>query len=243
MTASINKVATGLSALIREHENVTNNIANCNTAGFKKSVTSFSSELHKILGKNINLLAGEINAQDTVDHSQGQLMPTGRSLDIGLEGKGFLSLETPAGRLYTRNGSMQINILGQLTDMNGYLVSGQNGPITVPQEVAESAIQISQDGIISAGEYQIGRLQIAEFQNPEAELKPVGNGCFKGPRDYQIVPAQETVVRQRYRENSNVQIVEELTNMLTLSRLFEANMNIMRKQSDNSSAMLDVAKS
>ncbi|MCE5186736.1 MAG: flagellar hook basal-body protein [Planctomycetaceae bacterium] len=242
MVESMNKIATGLNALMREYETSSNNIANSNTAGYKRKITSFSTELHKTMRGEASPLAGTIRATDSVDFSQGQLVKTERPLDVGLEGTGFLTLQTPSGRLYTRNGALQINILGQLTDLNGNLVAGRSGPVNVPNSVSESDITIDGSGVIKAQGLELGQLQIAEFADAAGQLTPAGNGCFRAPADYRIQEAAATNVRQGYREESNVQVMEELTGLLSLSRAFEANMSILKRQRENNMATLDVAK-
>lgn len=243
MTEMMSKIATGLNALVREYESTSHNIANSHTAGYKRKVSSFSTELQKTLRGDLSPLTGEIRSRETADFTQGQLAMTGRSLDVALEGKGFLALDTPSGRLYTRNGSLQINILGQLTDLNGHRVAGRNGPITIPNTVSESDIIIDTAGVIRAQGTEMGQLQIGEFDNPTEQLEAAGNGCFRGPQDFRLREPVGTVVRQGYREESNVRVMEELTGLLSLSRAFEANMSILKRQRENSSAMIEVAKS
>jgi flagellar basal-body rod protein FlgF len=126
--------------------------------------------------------------------------------------------------------------------MNGHLVSGKNGPITVPRSVSDSDIQIDGSGTVRAGQTELGKLEIVEFENID-QLKPAGNNCFRGPEDMSLTPAENTFVRQGYCEDSNVQAVQELTNLLTISRLFEANTDFLKKQSENSQTILGVANS
>ncbi|MHC4772762.1 MAG: flagellar hook-basal body protein [Planctomycetota bacterium] len=242
MTDMINGIASGLNALMNEYDAVSHNIANSNTAGFKKRLSTFSTEVQNFADENFNPLAGSIDWQTKIDFSQGPLKRTDRPLDVAMEGKGLLVLDSPNGRLYTRNGSLQINILGQLADMNGHLVSGKNGPITVPRSVSDSDIQIDGSGTVRAGQTELGKLEIVEFENID-QLKPAGNNCFRGPEDMSLTPAENTFVRQGYCEDSNVQAVQELTNLLTISRLFEANTDFLKKQSENSQTILGVANS
>jgi flagellar basal-body rod protein FlgF len=243
MNEITSKLASGLNALMQEYEASSHNIANSGTAGYKRKVTSFSAELQKSIRGDYSPMAGTIKAQESSDFTQGQLVHTGQPLDVGLEGKGFITLDTPSGRLFTRNGALQINILGQLTDLNGHRVAGQNGPITIPGGVNEADISIDQDGVLRAGEAQLGQIRIMEFDKPAEQLTGAGNGCYRGPEDYRPVGPVRTVVRQGYREQSNVKIMEELTGLLSVSRAFEANMSMLKRGRENSSAMIEVAKS
>jgi flagellar basal body rod protein FlgG len=242
MSDIINGIASGLNALMNEYDAVSHNIANSNTAGFKKRLSSFSTKVQNITDENFSPLAGSIDWKARIDFSQGPLKRTDRPLDVAMEGQGLLALESPDGRLYTRNGSLQINILGQLTDMNGHLITGKNGPITIPRSISDSDIQINGSGVVRAGQTELGQLQIVEFDNID-QLKAAGNGCFRGPEDIVFKPAENTHIRQGYREDSNVQAVQELTNLLTISRLFEANTAYLKKQSENGTAIMGVANS
>ena len=240
MSDMINGIASGLNALMNEYDAVSHNIANSNTAGFKKRLSSFSAKLQNITEENFSPLAGSIDWETTIDFSQGPLKKTGRPLDVAMEGNGLLVLESPDGMLYTRNGSLQINILGQLTDMNGHLISGKNGPITIPRSISDSDIQIDGSGTVRAGQTELGQLQIVEFESID-QLNAAGNNCFRGPEDVDFESAKNTHVRQGYREDSNVQAVQELTNLLTISRLFEVNTDFLKKQSENSNTIIGVA--
>jgi flagellar basal body rod protein FlgG len=240
MSDIINGIASGLNALMNEYNAVSHNIANSNTTGFKKRTSSFSTEIQDISATNFSPLTDSIDWEMKIDFSQGPLKRTERPLDVAIEGKGLLVLDSPNGRLFTRNGSLQINILGQLTDMNGHLVSGKNGPITIPRSISDSDIQIGSSGIVRAGQTELGQLEIVEFENID-QLMPAGNNCFQGPEDIVFAPAENTYVRQGYCEDSNVQAVQELTDLLTISRLFEANSNFLKKESENSNTILGVA--
>jgi flagellar basal body rod protein FlgG len=195
-----------------------------------------------IMDEEFSPLAGTIESKDSVDFAQGQLQRTDRPLDLAIEGKGFFTLETPEGKLYTRNGSLQINILGQLTDLNGHLVSGRSGAITIPRTVSDSDIQINSEGVIKAGQIEIDKLKIVEFKNPSADLTLVGNSCYRAGLNADPEPVEKASVRQGHQEQSNVQAIGELTNLLGISRIFEANINFLKKQSQNSNAVIEVAK-
>jgi len=245
MTATpSSQIASGLRGLMREYETIAHNLANSSTSGYKRKINSFSAELmrQQRIGQEQSLLAGQIKAEETIDFSQGALTHTGRSLDVALEGQGFIALETPEGTLYTRNGSLTVNILGQLVDSGGRLVAGQNGPIVIPRTVGESDIQIDPDGSVRAGEMQLGKIKIVEFDGSLSRMIPAGHGCFKAPPDLTPVAAPKTRIHQGCQEHSNVQPMQELTGLMSLSRLYESNINVLRKRSENNNSLLDVAK-
>lgn len=244
MNPAPNQAVSGLNALMQQLDTVSNNIANANTVGFKRSMTSFSTELQKQLASlngETPLNTAEVKAKRVIDYSPGTLLHTGRTLDVGLDGKGYLVLETPEGRLYTRNGSLQINTLGQLVDLAGRMVAGANGPIVVPRNVSELDIRIEGDGTVAGGGAELGRLRLADFGEMENQLMPAGLGAFTAPADVQPNAPEALTVRQGYQEGSNVKIVQELVNMMSISRLYETGMNVLRRKRENSQAMMTVA--
>lgn len=244
MTIASSQTATGLQALLHEYQTVSNNLANSSTSGFKRRVSTFSAELQRQqrMSEEHSLLKGQITANNLIDFSQGVLMNTGQPLDVALEGRGFIALETPQGPLYTRNGALSINLLSQLVDTSGRLVAGQNGPIVIPRNTADSDLHIDPDGTIRAGQMELGRIRIVEFGDATNELRPAGDGCFQAPEDAAPVPAANTRLRQGHREQSNVQTMKELSSLMMLSRLYETNINVLRKRSENTAAVIDIAK-
>lgn len=246
MTEAAQTIASGLNSLMQQLDSVSHNVANAGTSGYKRQVTSFHLEYEKYLDAmngDSTLNNNPIQAEQRVDFSQGVLRETQRALDLGLDGKGFLVVESPDGTLYTRNGCIQINELGQLVDLNGYIVAGENGPINLPPTLNEADLSISSDGAISGGGGTIGKLRLVDFGADEDRLIPAGMGVFQAPSDLRPSPAEKLKVRQGYQEGSNVKMVEEMVSMITLSRLYEANMNILRRQRENSQAVMSVANS
>jgi flagellar basal-body rod protein FlgF len=243
MTSGAEKIASGINGLLQQLDVVSHNVANAQTAGFKKRLLTFQQEYQKrldALNGDCSLRSIPIETRQAVDFSQGMLIQTERPLDVGLEGRGFLTVQTPEGPLYTRSGNLRINALGQLTDLSGRIVAGENGPINLPPGTGEADLQISSDGMIRAGDTEVGKLRLADFGDQENRLIPAGMGVFTAPSDLQPVPAVNLKVRQGYQEGSNVQMVGELVNMVTLSRLYEANMNVLNRQRENSQAALSV---
>lgn len=245
MTVSqTNQLASGMSGLMREYETIAHNLANVSTGGYKRKITAFSAELQRLqrLGQEASLLAGRIKTQETTDFSQGALVATGRPLDVALEGAGFIALETPDGLRYSRGGALGINLLGQLVDASGRLIAGQNGPIVIPPNVGEDQIIIDADGTVRGAGAELGQIKMVEFDGDVSRLVAAG-GCFVAPKDLVAKPAAQTRIRQGQLEQANVQPMQELTGLLSLSRLFESHVSVLRKRSENSNALLDAAKS
>ncbi|MEN6306230.1 MAG: flagellar hook basal-body protein [Anaerohalosphaeraceae bacterium] len=245
MSESISQLGSGINALMEKYMAVSNNIANASTPGFKRTVNTFSSTLYEAIANQDkeSLAAAEICGSQSVDFSQGQILRTERPLDVALEGRGFLVLETPTGPLYTRSGSLDVNKLGQLVDINGNLVAGQNGPIIIPRDVSVNQVTISLDGIVRAGETDVGALRLVSFGNNTSQLEPVGLGAYRAPADVEPEAATNVKVRQGCQESSNVKIMDEMVSMMTLSRIYEMHINILKRQRENSSVALGVANS
>ena len=161
---------------------------------------------------------------------------------MALYGKGFFVIETPDGPLYTRNGIFQTNANGQIVNSDGKLVAGEAGPISIPSGVSHSELNISSDGSIFAKGVAIGKFRLVDFQDNENKLIPAGANCFQMPEvDVVPVAAEHIVVKQGYQEASNVKMIDELVDMIMVTRLYEANMKVISEGSEATSSLMNVA--
>jgi flagellar basal-body rod protein FlgF len=240
MTDIGTQVSTSLNALTQEFDIVAHNLANASTAGYKRRCNAFTRALDAQAGGAGDGTITE-EAQMPLDFSQGSLVQTDRTLDFALYGKGFFVIETPEGPLYTRHGVFQMNPNGQIVDLSGRVVAGVAGPISLPTSVDPSDIDVAGDGRISAHGAAIGQFRVVEFPDAEDQLVPAGDTCFRVPPEVQPVDVLNPVVRQGYQEASNVRIVDELVNLITVSRLYEANMRLASVMKETSSSMINVA--
>jgi flagellar basal-body rod protein FlgG len=135
-----------------------------------------------------------------------------------------------------------INSQNQLADLDGRIVSGQSGPIVVPSGISVQQVDIAEDGNVSSGGSALGRLKIVDFGEDEARLFSAGKNCFGAPEDVQGGTAEKALVTQGYQENSNVNRMEELVDLITVSRLYETNMKLLVRRRENARAIIDVAK-
>ena len=236
------QVTSSVTALEREFNAITHNLANVNTVGYKRIATSFSKSLEaqQKVASGADSSKADLNLH--LDLSQGlSFIETGRSLDAALYGKGFFVVETPDGPLYTRNGSFKVSPNGQLVDSAGRVVAGEAGPITVAGDTAISQINISSDGVVSANGQELGKFRIVDFSENEDKITPAGESGFKAPEDIEPSVAEDIAVRQGYLESSNVKMVEELVSMIMVSRLYEANMKFVTVKKEASSSLMSVA--
>ena len=234
---------TGLDAQQTRMTVTSNNLANVNTNGFKKGRAVFEDLLYQ----NVRQV-GASTSQDTQSpiglslgtgvrvvatektYTQGNLTQTGNSLDVAINGRGFIQVLMPDGTLgYTRDGSFQLSAQGELVTSSGYSV--QPG-ITIPD--GAQSVTIGADGVVTvqlAGQSaptQVGSLQLVDFINP-AGLQPRGENLYS--ESAASGPAQTAnpglngigTLQQGALEGSNVNVVEELVNMIETQRAYEMN--------------------
>jgi flagellar basal body rod protein FlgG len=242
MSDIIAQVLPSIDALEQEFYIITHNLANVSTAGFKRRCNAFSKSLEAQGLGTETYSPGSIDLNSAFDFSQGSINKTDRSLDFALYGKGFFVIETSQGPLYTRNGAFHLNQNGQIVNSEGNIVAGEGGPITVPADAGLSQLNVSSDGNISVGGTAIGKFRVVDFKDDENKLVPTGMSCFQMPdEDIRPAAAENIVVKQGYQEASNVKMVDELVDMIMVSRLYEANMKFVSAKQEISSSIIGVA--
>ena len=233
---------TGLDAQQTRMNVISNNLANVNTAGFKRDRAVFEDMLYQ----NIKQAGGQTDANSQAPtglmlgtgvrvvatekiHAQGNMMTTQNPLDLAIAGGGFFQIAQPDGTIaYTRDGGFKLSNTGQLVTSSGALLQPA---ITVPQNAA--ALSVGRDGTVSVeltggGNQVIGQIQVARFINPSG-LQSLGQNLMKetpasGPAQV-LVPGQGGAgsVIQGSLEASNVNVVEEMVNMIETQRAYEIN--------------------
>lgn len=162
--------------------------------------------------------ASSVVVEGFTDFTPGSVRETGRSLDVALNGAGFLVVQTPRGERYTRAGALTLDAAGQLTTQRGDLIVGDGGPLTVPP----GEVMIGEDGSLSANGQTIGRLKLVQFNNPRAALSKEGDGLFVANGTERPVEANNTRVEQGALEMSNVSPMTELVAMMQNNREFDS---------------------
>ncbi len=219
----------GMRARQQRLDMLANNIANASTSGFKadrllyRSVAAAEKQINtetgtdKLTPVKDGREVGVVTAHAT-DFSQGSVRDTGRSLDVSLEGDGFLVVQTARGERYTRQGSLTLDQSGQLTTPAGDLVVGEGGPITLlPGEVT-----IGADGTISSNGQVAGKLKLVQFANPNQALAKEGNSLFVATGVEKPVESANTRVVQGSLEMANVNSLVEMVAMMQNTREFES---------------------
>jgi flagellar basal-body rod protein FlgF/flagellar basal-body rod protein FlgG len=245
-----NALLIGLSrqvALQRELDVVSNNIANINTTGFKADNSLFEEYLSPTARTGAttqNKVSFVLDRGIWHDLSQGATQETGNPLDVAIDGKGFLVVQTPNGERYTRNGAMQIGPNGVLQTSDGYPVLGDSGPITIQQN--DRQISINANGTVSVRDgdsiedSQRGKLRLVSFDDTQSQnLTKEGSSLFAAPAG--ITPQPDTASRfvQGAIEKSNVTGVIEITRMIEITRNYDQVAAMMKQQGDMRNSAID----
>lgn len=252
MLRALYTAASGMDAQQLNIDTIAHNLANVNTTGFKQRRTQFQDLLYQDVR-----IAGAANSASTeipvglqiglgtkpvateMIFTQGDFAATSNPLDMVIEGQGFFQVLQPNGQLaYTRSGNFQLNRDGTLVTPDGNTLDPQ---ITIPQD--QVGITIGADGTVSvvhAGQTQpeqVGRIEIALFQNP-AGLQSIGKNLFL-PTQSSGDPITGTpgenglgTLLSGFIEQSNVSVVQEMVNMIVSQRAYEANSKVIRTADD-----------
>jgi flagellar basal body rod protein FlgG len=201
-------------------ETITSNIANIRATGFKRQ-TSVTRTFWVGEGKSKRI---ELGTHRVTDFKQGQISHTGNKLDLALEGPGFFGIDTPDGRSYTRDGEFHLDNSGTLLSVNGFPVAwkGQRGKLDPTGE----AITIDGSGVVLQGDRNVGKLQISDFPD-SARLEDDALGHYRPSGDMKPI-ASTAVIHQGSIEQSNVEIMDELVEMVFAQRRFENSSTVMR---------------
>jgi flagellar basal-body rod protein FlgG len=249
MIRALYSAASGMTAQQLNVDNIANNLANANTAGYKLRRAQFQDLLYQnmvqpgtaagqqtIVPAGLQLGMGTRTSSNEIIFSQGNFSQTSNPLDLVIQGNGFFQVLRPTGEIaYTRDGSFQLDKNGNLVTGSGDAVQPQ---ITIPPNA--QAIHIATDGTVSytlpgqTAAQLAGQMQLANFQNP-AGLNSIGQNLYL-PTDASgdpIVAApggQEGVgtLLQGYTEQSNVSVVDEFVNLITAQRAYEAKSKVVK---------------
>jgi flagellar basal body rod protein FlgG len=207
---------SGLRARLDELDRLAADIANIGSAGYKGQRTARASAERPQFDRALQTAIDTTAGGERVDMTSGAFAPTGRPLDLALEGPGFFVVATATGESYTRNGHFTINSERQLVAEDGALVVGDEGPITL----GDGDIRVDDDGSVWAGSARAGRLKVVEFADPGALDRSSATRFLssgQNPGD-----ATGSVVRSGALEQSNVSLAERIAHLTTVSRGFEA---------------------
>lgn len=234
---------TGLDAQQTNMAVISNNLSNVNTTGYKRDRAVFNDLIYQNLrqvgaqsSENTELPSGLMVGTGVrvvatqKEHSQGNIVQTGNSLDVAIQGKGYFQVLHPDGNIvYTRDGTFSLTADGNIVTPNGYELQPA---MTVPSDAI--SLTIGSDGVVSTlvsgnnTPTQIGQIELAYFVNPQG-LEPIGDNLYRetnasGGVNTTIPGTDSTgTLIQAALESSNVNVVEELVNMIETQRAYEMN--------------------
>ena len=249
MIRALYSAASGMNAQQLNVDNIANNLANANTAGYKARHAQFQDLMYQnvvqpgasagqqtTVPTGLQLGLGTRASSNEIIFTQGNFTQTDNPLDMVIQGNGFFQVLRPTGDLaYTRDGSFQLDKNGSIVNSSGDQLQPS---ITVPANA--QSVTIAPDGTVSyllpgqSAAQKAGQIQIAMFQNP-AGLNSIGKNLYQ-PTDASGEPTvaapggQEGAgsLLQGYSEQSNVSIVEEFINLIVAQRAYEANSKVVK---------------
>ncbi len=228
MNSGMYAAVSGNLAAMRRLDIISNNLANANTAGFKKDKMSFEGLLAGAVNPPVvpqSMTADPILQKENVyiDYSSGPISQTGNTLDLALDGDGFFAVTTPTGTAYTRQGNFRMSADGNLVTADGYPLQGQGG---APLRVQGNRIDIDARGAVVVDGVPVGTLAVFDFDKPY-QLTKTGATLFV-PDGQQEPRQSSTQILQGHLEGSNVESISEMVQMIETNRYFEACSKVIR---------------
>lgn len=263
MIRALYTAATGMNAQETNIDVIANNLANVNTTGYKKSRADFQDLLYQYVVEpgapttaagsqnpsGIQIGLGVKTAAVQKVFAQGDLASTGNQLDMAIEGDGFFQIQLPDGSTaFSRAGAFQLDENGQIVTSDGFVL---DPGITVPSDTL--AISVGQDGIVSVRlpgtteAQQVGQITAVRFPN-NAGLRAVGKNLYE-----ETVSSGTPVtgifgengfgrISQGFLESSNVSVVEQVVNMITAQRAYEASSKAIQVSDDMLSQAINLKR-
>jgi flagellar basal-body rod protein FlgG len=249
MIRALYSAASGMTAQQLNVDNIANNLANANTAGFKMRRAQFQDLLYQnmiqpgaaagqqtTIPAGLQLGLGTRAASNEIIFMQGAFSQTNNPLDLAIQGSGFFQIRQASGELaYTRAGQFQLDRNGNMVTSNGDTLDPQ---ITIPSTAQN--VTIAEDGTVSftvpgqSASQKAGQIQLANFQNPGG-LSSIGNNLYlptdaSGDAQVGAPGGSEGLgkVSQGYTEQSNVDVVGEFVNLIQSQRAYEANSRVVK---------------
>jgi flagellar basal-body rod protein FlgF len=232
MIQGIYLASQAMTPLLDKQDQIANNLANIQTTGFKQSGL-FMKTFQKFLANDENQPAvqNEVKPDEVyVDYKEGSMIKTDSAFDVFIKGSGFLTVMTPNGIRYTRNGNLSLNADGMLVASDGSRIMGNNGFIKIDDR--SGPVSINTEGEVIQNNEKIEQLRISDFKKPYRLIRE-GSGYFKPQLpDNPIVASQGYAIKQGFLEGSNVDVIANMVNMISSYRNFEADQKALQAQDD-----------
>ncbi|WP_018898424.1 flagellar basal-body rod protein FlgF [Rhizobium sp. 2MFCol3.1] len=219
-------------ALMRRLDTIADNLANVNTTGFRGTEVKFN----QLIGETDNKLNAKIayvsQGNDYLSSDNGEMNHTGNMLDFAIKGDAWFSLNTPAGRVLTKDGRFTLTDTGELVSVRGYPVLDTGGaPIMLDRTAGEP--KVGADGMIYQNNRQVASLGLFEADISKGYLRYENSGIMTTQTPTAVTDRFNVGVQQGYLENSNVNAMREITQLIEVNRAFES-MTSLTKDSESS---------
>jgi len=206
-------------------DQVTSNLANAGTTGFKAERMFFQASEGEADGEAVSFYSYTPFVR--TDFTEGVSLKTGNPLDLSIQGDGFFSVETPEGEAYTKKGNFTVNGKGEIVTVTGDPVLGESGRLVIEgQEVSVGA-----DGTITVDGTVAGKLKITGFRNEDA-LERAENCCFRDGGQGDPYRPDDVTVQSGFVEQSNVNVVQHMIEMIDIHRSLESYQKIIQTLAD-----------
>ncbi len=232
---------TGASHILERQATISNNLANTNTTGYRSAIDSFRAI--PLVGEGLPTRTFVVNGLSGYDLTPATLTHTGRSLDVGINGKGWIAVLLPDNtEAYTRNGNLQVSTDGILQTNTGYPVIDDNGELLARDQIdipPDTQVTIGPDGTISTvpggippmPSTTVGKLRLVDPS--EDQLYRGEDGLFR-TRDRKPVPPSTTVtLSPETLESSNVNAISAMVDIISISKQFEMHMQMLQTAQSN----------
>jgi len=223
MLQGLYAAASGMEADQNQLTAISNDVANLNTPGYQGTEVGFEDLLYSGAGNasGTNQATGTGASASIIGRSQaeGSLQQTGNPLDVAISGEGYLQVRRPDGSIgLTRNGSLQLDSRGQVTDQEGNPLVP---PVSLPKGVTPGDVKINANGTVVAGKQALGRIQIVTVPAPN-QLQPDGDSQFSVTAGSGATrPATGSTLTQGAVEGSNVDIAQAMSSMINAQNSYQ----------------------
>ena len=221
--------ATALDIFARQQELVSSNLAHLNTPGHRRMLFSFEEKSQAMGNQSQPVPGTEVN-QIGVDFSQGRHQPTGRQLDLAIQGDGFFAYQGENETIYSRSGVLFRDADGQLVNGDGMPILNDESPIVIPPHISDRDLVIDSAGTVYAKGAEIGKITVVQFD--DNQLLSSENSTYFRAGEAQPLSGAEVTIHQGMRELSNAHPVSELISLIIGSRHFEAAQRAIRTISE-----------
>jgi flagellar basal-body rod protein FlgF len=226
---------TGAKHILEQQATTSHNLANATTTGFRAQVDQFRAV--PVQGAILPTRAFVVDSTTGSDFRAGAIQHTGRELDVAVQGDGWIAVQAADGsEAYTRNGSLKMDENGVLLTRDGLTVMGDGGPLSIPpgRNIAlarDGTISLVPDGSEATGLTSVGRLKLVN--PPAADLVRGDDGLFRLKGGTPASADPNVMLVSGALESSNVNVVDEMVNMISLARQFDMQIKLLQHAESN----------